>query len=169
MGGWGGGGGWGALGVCFGGGPRDGARSVVFEHCTIAGEGMLQVEGFSERSPIRLDVSSCVVKVGRLLDWKPSPPDAPCTPRALAWTGSQNQLEIAGDAWLDGPGVPAVPSLETWEQQYVERDPIRVGVRFSMAPETPDGRLTPAAYALVNAPTPAPGAGPGDVGPASAP
>ncbi|WP_165070981.1 serine/threonine-protein kinase [Paludisphaera rhizosphaerae] len=157
--------GWAAKIAFGGGGVRDAGRSIRMEHCTVAGEGIFQIAGFSENAPLLLDVVSCAAKVDRLIDWTPAQSDDPWKPGLLKWSGVDNQLDVIGDAWVAGPnGVAAVAGFDDWSKAFQETGAIRTGVQFSMAPAAVDGRLTPNAYSLVRPDATRPGADPQLVG-----
>lgn len=150
--------GWAVRSVLEGGGVRDGKRTVALANCTILGEGLLKMEGFTEATPLRMDVSSCVAKVERLLD--ASPP--PWSPKALAWQGKANRFEVVGESWASGA---AIANAGDWAKLYQEADLEDAAVRFTMEGKASDGHLPPEAYSLVGASGSPRGADPGGVGP----
>ena len=132
----------------------------------MAGEGVFQIAGFPDRTPLLLDVVSCAAKVDRLIDWKPAEAGAAWSPSWLKWMGVDNQFDVIGDAWVAGPGGDAVVSgFEGWVKAFSEKGAIRDGVQFTMVPAAADGRLTPAAYSLLRPAPSQPGADPSKVGP----
>ncbi|MDG3003520.1 serine/threonine-protein kinase [Paludisphaera mucosa] len=158
--------GWAARIVFEGGGVPRGGRSVRFDHCTFVGEGLSQIVGFTGRSPLRLDAVGCAARVERLLGWSGSPSDASWTPKSLTWTGVDNQLDVAGDVWIStAEAAPTVSGADEWARIYSEKGLNRAAIQFTMAPLTPDGRLSPQAYSIVRATSPTPGADPYEVGP----
>lgn len=157
--------GWAARIAFGGGGVRDAGRSVKMEHCTVAGEGIFQIAGFSEEAPLLLDVVSCAAKVDQLIEWTPPKAEDPWKPGVLKWAGVDNQIDVIGDAWVAGPnGVAAVTGFEGWSKAFEEKGAIRTAVQFSMAPAAVEGRLTPDAYSLVRPDPTRPGADPQMVG-----
>ncbi len=149
-----------------GGGARDGSRALRLEHCTVAGEGLLKLIGFSDSSKLELEVISCAVKGERLLDWQPSPTEASLTPLTIAWKGAGNQLDLVGASWISGPSSEdSIGGFDEWAARFAELRPVRSAIQFTMGPTTSDGHLTPGAYAILNADESAPGADVEDVGP----
>jgi hypothetical protein len=132
------------------------------KRCTVAGEGLLKMEGFPETSPLRVEVASCAARVEHLMD--ASPP--PWTPKALAWEGSDNRFDVTGGDWATaGSSETGVATSEDWSRLYPEKSLDETGVRFSMQGQTTDGRLLPTAYSLLGPTGSSYGANPADVGP----
>lgn len=159
--------GWAARIVFGGGGARDAGRALKMEHCTVAGEGIFQILGFSERAPLLLDVASCAAKVDRLIDWKPPQSGGAWSTASLKWAGTDNQFDVIGDAWVATPEGVGVAGFDDWSKAFSETGAIRTGVQFTMSPPPADGRLSPAAYSLVRPAPSNPGADPRVVGPKS--
>jgi len=164
--------GWGLRMRFHGGGPATGTRFVRLERCTFAGEGLIRLEGFSERFPATLEVFACAVRSESLLLWAPEPADAPLDAVSMRWMGRDNQLDIAGTGdWIvrtsEASEAPAIADLDAWMKLAVEKEPIRAAIQFPFEPQTDDGRLTPAAYAVKPTGEVSPGANPADVGPRS--
>ncbi|WP_337173732.1 serine/threonine-protein kinase [Paludisphaera sp.] len=153
--------GWAARAVFEGGGVRDGRRLVGITRCTIAGEGLLKLEGFPETSPLRVEAVSCAARVERLVDASP-----PWDPKALAWEGSGNRFDVTGETWATAGVSEAIAATSAdWSRLYPERNLDETGVRFSMNGQTPDGRLLPSSYSLLGPGGASYGANPAEVGP----
>jgi len=160
--------GWGLRMRFHAGGPQTGERSIRLERCTFTGEGLIRLEGFSEQLPATLNVLACAIRSEALLSWTPDPADAPLNAASMRWTGEKNQLDIAGASWVVGPpGSPEIADLDAWSKLATEREPVQAAIQFPLEPETADGRLAPAAYAVKPTGKVAPGANPAEVGPRS--
>lgn len=162
--------GWGLQMRFHGGGPSTGKRTLQLEHCTFSGEGLIRLDGFSEHFPATLETFACAVRSEALLFWAPEPAGEPPNAASVRWTGRNNQLDVAGTNWIVGPSAESPPSpeiddLDAWSELVVERESIRAAIQFPFEPQTDDGRLTPAAYAVKPTGKVSPGADPADVGP----
>ncbi len=156
--------GWAARIVFEGGGVRDGRRLVTMNRCTTAGEGMLKIEGFTEASPLRVNVASCLAQVDRLLAVSP----APWPPGALVWEGDGNRFDVIGESWASAGSTDVVAAdASAWTRLFPEKSLDETGIRFTMQGQDADGRLTPAAFALRDSDSAdaSRGADPADVGP----
>ena len=153
--------GWAVRAVFEGGGAREARRLVGLERCTIVGDGFLKMREFSEATPLRMEVASCAAKVEHLLDASP-----PWTPKALAWEGAGNRIDVAGDPWASaGPAEVIAAGASEWARLYPEKNLDETGVRFSMQGQGPGGRFLPAAYSLLGPTGSKYGANPEHVGP----
>lgn len=157
--------GWGLRMRFHAGGPKTGGRLLRLERCTFTGEGLIRLEGFSQQFPAELNVLDCAVRSETLLAWEPEPADARLDAASLRWAGEGNQLDVAGASWIaaePSTSAPEIADFDAWSKLAVEREPIRGAIQFPFEPETDDGRLTPAAYAVK---PPGAGADPAQVGP----
>jgi eukaryotic-like serine/threonine-protein kinase len=136
--------GW-AVGVRYGAGMGARAakdtpsqRTLEIDHCTISGEGLLAVEGFSSASPLTVDIKDTVVKARALVRWNS---DEDSFAKAVQWSGKVNRYDVSGDPWVVLPpkggsnlleGVPDGPtSLEDWTKVMPsDRDAKAEEIRF---------------------------------------
>jgi hypothetical protein len=157
--------GWPVAAYPMAGGARP--REVRFDHCTAVGAGLLRAEGFDARTPLNVEVRSCVLSTHALLLW------GGAFPGGLHYQGKDNLYEIGGAAWVlqtpDGlSGVPASPSdLQTWKAlaSTKEDETSRVlDLQFRREPALGTEAL-PNDYTVLNVDPPKPGADPAQVGP----
>jgi hypothetical protein len=157
-------GGWPVFARPYAGGGK--GRSLRFERCTAVGAGLLHAEGFDERTPIEVEVLSCVVSGRALLLW------GGAFPGGLHYRGQANLYEVSGAAWVlatpDGlSGVPGGPAdLQTWAARAPTKDEDSrvLDVQFRREPSL-GTEARPADFTLLNIDPPKPGADPSQVGP----
>ena len=153
-----------------------GPRRLVLDHCTVKGEGLLDLVDFSPESPLKVEIDACAVMADAILAWVPPEPGTSLTPDALDWKGQWNQYDIRGKAWvvLSPRGTPELPDgpsdLASWRSNMKELEPFRPPIRFRTPPESLSDSSTPGDLAVIDldVQTP-PGADPDKVGPAALP
>jgi eukaryotic-like serine/threonine-protein kinase len=165
------------------GGPGTSGRLLKMDHCTVKGNGFLDLAGFSKESPVRVDLTSCVVLAETLVAWAPDAPQGVTPPPAatppdretLSWSGTGNEYDIRGKSWVmlaPAPGTPLVAlpdaptTLESWTQRLgSETSPVSPPVRFATEPSALPATPSPTDFALQDQRSDSPGAAPEFVGP----
>jgi hypothetical protein len=142
--------GWGIKMQLFPGG-RTTTRRLVLKHCTLVGQGLLQLGGFSPDSPVHVDMRECAIQATTLVGWLPSSTARTWTHREFVWKGEGNQLDITGQSWVVPVGkVP--PGVETGEMsrdqwlKLFESNPISGPIQFSDRPESSSRSNGPADF-----------------------
>jgi len=154
-------------------------RRLKMDRCTVKGQGLLELDGFTSRGPLSAGVTGCVVSTDALLAWTPGGGAAGPGREALAWSGADNQYDVRGQSWVrlaPGSGAPAAPmpdgphDLETWTRLLgAERDPVPPPVRFATEPSAVFERPEPRDFAVKGQGDRSVGADPAHVGPGASP
>jgi hypothetical protein len=163
--------GW-ALRVELMGGNRRGAdRRLILEHCTVTGAGLLKLAGFSQTSPVQVEVKGCAMQTKTLIGWEPNPGGTPFDRRALQWQGEGNQLDVTGPSWILQSAIAAtnspseVASLDSWSQLARESEPVAGGIEFLPNPKGRPESPRPHDFAVKSSAGRRVGADPRAVGP----
>jgi serine/threonine protein kinase len=89
-------------------------HELLIDRCTVAGQGLLALEGVTADHPLVVEVRGSVVRGPVLVSWK----GEAIFPAGLGWKGQGNLYDIAGPAWVragDGSSVPNPPTdLASW-------------------------------------------------------
>ena len=152
-------------------------RRLKLQHCTFMGPGVLELAGFSSKSPAKVDLTACTVLTDALLRWDADGTPAPAPPdrNALSWAGLSNQYEVRGKSWVvmatdrNAPGTPLVEGptdFDSWKtllgnETTPVAPPVRFATDFSSIPEHPE----PRDFAVPDQKADSPGAAPTFVGP----
>ncbi|MFO0954578.1 MAG: serine/threonine-protein kinase [Isosphaeraceae bacterium] len=163
-----------------GGAVRSG-RKLVMTRCTARGQGLIDLSGFSNQTPARVDLRGCAVLADALVSWEPpaakggAPAEEP-NRDSLSWSGEGDLLDLRGKSWLlvsGGPGQPPAPApggptdLEGWNKVFGnERESVPPPLRFATDPASLSERPAPTDFAVADPPAGKPvGADPAFVGP----
>jgi hypothetical protein len=155
------------------GGNTNIGRSLLREHCTAKGEGLLHLVDFSPQAPLQVDLRHCAVLVDALLAWQTPGPGTPQVAEALAWKGEGNQYDVHGKSWvvLSSEGTPELAEgpvdLASWRSRMTERDPLSPPIRFRTPPESLSQSPEPGDFAVIDPEVRPPGADPDRVGPSA--
>ncbi len=140
-------------------------HTLVLDHCTIVGSGLLRAEGFDEKTPLTVKVFDTVASVKSLLMWSENYPEG------LNWDGRGNVYDLSTpENWVVVPaeGTKAAPKsprgLKDWAQGAIHEVESQA-IDLTFADASPDEGHTPSDYAVTNVPSPRPGADPSQVGP----
>ena len=152
--------------------PGKGERLLALDRCTVAnGGGAIEVDGFTEASPLPVEVKDTYVMADALLMWSA---DAKAYPKAIKWSGKQNRYDIQKLAWVVLPpvgfsGHPDSPTdSKGWEKSFPEAGTLYKSARFAAGP-TASPYLKPADYALTDPDAAGVGIDPKRVGPSVSP
>jgi len=148
-------------------------RRLSLDHCTVVGQGFMELIAFSSTLPYHVEVTGCAVHAGSLLAWAPkdgtSPPKAP----ALEWKGKENVYDIQGKEWAirsseGGVGLPDGPTnLDTWAKLVSEESPLSPPIQFRTKVASLSESPTPRDFLILQTDQPV-GADPSVVGPKQA-
>jgi eukaryotic-like serine/threonine-protein kinase len=108
-------------------------RSLEIDHCTLTGEGMLALDGFTAQSPLTVDIKDSVVQARALLQWKAG--DANTLRQGVRWSGKGNHYDVSGDAWVALPPkgesnlLEPLPDGPASLEQWVTMMPNEIGAK----------------------------------------
>ncbi len=141
-------------------------RSLVLDHCTVGGGGLLDVgEGFTVAQPLAVTCSRTAALVDSLLLWESSPAEFP---KAIHWKGEGNRYDVQKTAWVVLPpsGFDALPGgpddPASWQKVCPETALIAKSFHF-VGPDS--GIFDASHYALADADARGVGADVSRVGP----
>ncbi|GIW87897.1 MAG: hypothetical protein KatS3mg108_2221 [Isosphaeraceae bacterium] len=141
-----------------------GDRRVELDHVTALGLGLAGLDQVAAATPIRFDVSKCVVRSRTLLRWGGSEP----FPDGIVWTGRGNLYDLSADHWvvLDTQAATSASNspedLDGWSRGPIaETESAAVPLRFAVDP--PGAGRTPLDYSLPSIAPPQPGIEPSQV------
>lgn len=136
---------------------------LSIRRCTIAGVGLLEVRGVSERAALEVEVGQTAVKADALLAWGPFgagddarrvPPTAELA-KLVRWSGRDNFYDLGDGPWIvatppaSQPTPDAAPTaLTSWNERFAsnrEQGQQRGTLEF---PARSSGPARPADYAL---------------------
>ncbi len=143
------------------------SRTIIFDHCTIAGLELLKAKGFGEAGlDLHVQATQTVVDAPALLSWDGD------FPGSLHFEGQGNLYRITGSGWVtQQPGgsepIPGSPtSLETWKTGPIHENDSRAS-DFPFQNDAAALGHNPTDYTLLKVDPPKPGADPEQVGPAA--
>lgn len=141
------------------------SRTITFDHCTIAGLGLLSAGEFTKEGPgLQLQVQRTAISAPALLAWAGAFPDG------LSYEGQANLYRITGNGWVvQSPNgqapIPGSPTnLVTWATGPIHESESRPQNFHFQNDAAVSGHL-PADYTLLDVDPPKPGADPDQVGP----
>src|SRR5207245_2306213 len=122
-------------------------------------------------APVKVDLNGCAALTDALISWAPG---APPTPKALGWSGRNDQYDVRGGSWVrlaaDAPMPDGPTSLDAWSKAFgPEAAPAPPPVRFATDPASLSGEAHPRDFAVESLAAQAPGADPAFVGPGARP
>ncbi len=139
----------------LGGGTSKNPRTLLLDHCTFQGEGMIDLVEFSPQAPYKVVVKNCAVSANALMAWEPTPKDVPLDNQSLLWSGEGNQYDIRGKAWaVSSIGAPpadlagAPTDLTSWTKIGAESASIPPPIKFQTDPTTLSESPRPADFAV---------------------
>ena len=159
------------------GGPAKTGRRLKLEHCTVKGQGFLDLAEFTTTSPVTINLAFCAVLTDTLVAWESdgSTLTDALSRSSLSWAGRSNQYDIRGKSWVligQGKETPAVPmadgptDLASWTKSLGdETDPVPPPVRFATDPPALSEHPEPRDFAVPDQAADSPGAAPAFVGP----
>lgn len=156
------------------GGASKQGRRLTAEHCTVIGQGLFSLGGFSPQTPYKVEIKGCAVLTDALLAWQSQPAGLPLSKSALQWRGQENLYDIRGQAWvvlspqagIEMPGGPT--NLETWKGFAEESAAVAPPLKLRSDPANLSESPSPGDF-LVLGPDPPVGADPEYVGPGAKP
>lgn len=140
--------GWGIKMVRYAGGHAS-DRRLVLDHCTVAGEGLLQVDGFSPGYPLQVDISDCALQSRTLIGWVPDTAETKWNSQTVTWLGMGNQFDITESSWVmrvgkrDARSDPEKIGRDRWLKLMKEHNLIPGPVEFVGWPETHPDSMNP--------------------------
>ena len=123
---------------------RSSHRQLVLKQCTVVGQGLLQLVGFSLDTQLRAEITGCAVQSKTLIGWKPGPSEKTWDSRMLIWRGEDNHFEITGPSWVTNLAEPGSSASETidrkkWLALMIERNLVSSPIQFADTPEAHPG------------------------------
>jgi|GEM_PF-995260 len=165
--------GWGLRVRRMGGGSGKNPRTLILDHCTFQGKGLLDLVDFSPQSPYKVVIKHCAVSADTsLMAWEPSTPDTPLDKQTVLWSGVGNQYDIRGKSWVVLSSVEPVrelpdgpTDLSSWSKIGTETEAVPPPVKFQTDPATLSESPRPADFAVQDQGALSLGADPKQVGP----
>jgi serine/threonine-protein kinase len=161
--------GWGIKLQFFPGG-RPSPRQLILEHCTMVGQGLVQIEGFSSDSPVHVNVRGCAIQTKSVVGWLPVSPSSTWNSQALVWQGEDNLLDVADQSWLTMLGETSQGTQsgtlgrDEWLKLY-ERNATAAPIQFLPRSQASSESYGPTDFAIKASQGKKAGANPSVVGP----
>jgi serine/threonine-protein kinase len=100
---------------------------LTLDHCTFRGTGLLELSGFTDRSPLKVRMSGSLIQADTLINWEPGDSASNWSRDSVQWSGEGNRFELRGRSWVLHGGLATSPpptadsdvndEVESWARQ----------------------------------------------------